>query len=152
MVRKCGTPNCTLPDFHDGPHSFAIICGRRSVNKPPSATNAAASGSPALPAGAATAGGSDGSSAVYIIVVQGTERLLFDEDPLESEPFLRVHARRVATHPGLDAESATAWGLTLQGLAHELLRGLQAPSSALSSASEAAGATATAIAATQRSR
>jgi hypothetical protein len=29
LTRKCGTPHCTLPDFHDGPCSCAMVSGGR---------------------------------------------------------------------------------------------------------------------------
>ena len=72
----------------------------------------------------ATADGNS-SGAVYVIVVQGTERVMLDAKSACSEPFLHVRARKLVPSPGLDPDSATAWGLTLQALAHELLRGLQ---------------------------
>jgi ATP-dependent Lon protease len=87
--------------------------------------------------------GGKGERPVYLIVVQGTERLLLEDEPVEREPFLRVRAQRLPTHPGLDADSATAWGLTLQGLAYELLRGLQGATMATST--EAASSIATAV-------
>ena len=95
-------------------------------------------------ADADTAAGDSGPGAVYVIVVQGAERIVLDDEPEATEPYLRMRARRMITHPGLDAENATAWGLTLQGLAHELLRGLQLPS-ALVDTREAASAITTTI-------
>ena len=113
----------------------------RSSSNSSSSSSAPEGGSSA--GGSGSGGGGSARDAVYVIVVQGTERLMLEHEPVSTEPFLRVRARRIPFSPGLDADSATAWGLTLQGLAYELLRGLQGAT--LASSSEAAASIAATV-------
>ena len=66
--------------------------------------------------------GSGLSAAVYVIVVQGVERVTLEPAGATAQemPYLRLTARRVEPGPELDHESATTYGLALQSLAQEV--------------------------------
>ena len=66
-----------------------------------------------------------GPSAIYVIVVQGVERLTFDAEAVADAPYLRLRAQCCEPSVPLDRESATAYSRALQDLAHEVLRTLQ---------------------------
>ena len=70
----------------------------------------------------AGAGGSGLSAAVYVIVVQGVERLTFEPAgaTAQEKPHLRLTARRFGPGLELDHESATTYVLALQSLAQEV--------------------------------
>ena len=72
--------------------------------------------------GAGAGGSGLSAAAVYVIVVQGVERLTFEPAgaTAQEKPHLRLTARRFEPGPELDHESATIYGLALQSLAQEV--------------------------------
>ena len=91
--------------------------------------------------GAGAGGSGLSAAAVYVIVVQGVERLTFEPAgaTAQEKPYLRLTARRFEPGSELDHESATTYGLALHSLAqevpstapiHEPPRGLQVSATA----------------------
>ena len=72
--------------------------------------------------GAGAGGSGLSAAAVYVIVVQGVERLTFEPAgaTAQEKPYLRLTARRFEPGPELDHESATTYVLALQSLAQEV--------------------------------